>query len=241
MGCAYDPEMSIRRLILAGIALMAASLAQAQLVHVAFTQPDNLVIFTADSASVPWNLAAGTVDRLDLYYDPATATGDGAGGYTFADPSRNFWRLRVSGELGAFTVRRALTGLTVFDTGLTFTHLTDSPGPEFFDFTAGFAGTISVNLALPTTSLPPLLPPLEVGGTSFVFQAGQSFFPVPHLADAVGYGGFGEASLHLEGPLAPVPEPSTYAFAAMALMSATLMLRGRVDRRGLLRPVLRQR
>jgi hypothetical protein len=63
--------MNYPRSVLLVIALGAAAVspARAQLVHIEFSSPDNLAIFTANHASTPWNKTVGAVTQLDIYYD----------------------------------------------------------------------------------------------------------------------------------------------------------------------------
>jgi len=157
---------------------------------------------------VPWNLTGGTATRLDVFYDVDPATG----ALHFSDPSRNFWRIQVTAEgLGPFTVVRPLTNLWSDSEAniMGFTHLVT--GYESFVFEASFAPDGAGSFPLP---------PFKLDSIHIDLEAGKTFFDWPHMGRGYGVGGFNhyKAEIVTSTDLNPVPEPSTYALAALALL-----------------------
>ncbi len=205
-----------------GLAISVATPAHSQLVHLAFSESESWINFKADSVAIPWDLSGGTIDRLDVYYDLSSAVNDGDGAYTFSDPTRNVWRAVVqhAGELGTFEIIRPLTKLTVWEDSLMFEHrVDDGVAWEVAEFTLTFSGAGAQPYMLP-------VPPLQLGENHLFLQGGQSFFDVPHLAEAYGGASFDRATARFADRVDfyPVPEPSTYALGGAALAVASILL-----------------
>lgn len=223
--------------ILVGLAIaLAASVAQAYTVHFAFSEPgENKMTFLANpGAGAPWDNSTGVVTNFDVYYDPATATPNGFGEFTFHDPTKDFWSARIeTTDLGVFVVTRPLDIFRSSDHGFSFSRLEYVPGDtvELLDFDAVFAEQITANYELPGALLPalplPLTPHPDYFPPYFRLEGGMSFFPVDELELGYGYGHFNSGRAEIIGPIAPVPEPATYAFATSALLSLVLAFRHR--------------
>lgn len=196
--------------------------ARAQLVHLAFRDANSFVNFKADDINIPWNQTGGTITRLDIFYDLSTAVNDGEGNYTFNDPTRNVWRTEVrhDGELGTFEIIRPLKSLTVWEDSFMFIHnVDDGLVWEVAEFTLNYTGAGATPYMLP-------VPPLEVTQTHFFIHGTDSFFDVPHMGEAFGSASFAQATARFVDRVDfyPVPEPSTYALAGVALVFASILL-----------------
>lgn len=198
----------------------SGALVRGQLIHVAFTQPDNFVLVEPQPA--PSDIFSGEVARLDLFYNPTAAIDAGGGRFEFSHAADAFWRIRVPVEgLGTFTLTRPLTFLQIDPTSLSFEHTWSDPavGEEEFAFSASFAGAISPDGGLPRAALPPL----DIGDENLMFflRAERTFAESPDTLLLYGVGGFERATLQ------PIPEPSTYAFGALGLIALACWARRR--------------
>lgn len=216
--------MNLRAHLIGLLVLTAATspVVRAQLIHISFSKPDNVVILQAASPSIPWDIGLGQMTTMDLYFNPAAATDMGGGRFEFSDPSNAYWQARVPIEdVQTFVITRPLQFLQVNPTSFSFEHVTDDPelGLEEFYFDASFTGSIAAGEGLPTTPLPPLL--LDEEGDNFMFflRGSGSLFEMPGLVDAYGIGGFESATLR------PIPEPSTYAWGALGLIAVVVLAR----------------
>ncbi len=218
-----NPTGFLFRILLIGGALLGT--AHAQLVHLIGTQQldgGSGLIFRANDASIPWNHSGGFVSRLDLYYDPNDAIGS-EGYYTFSNPDRNVWRIKVHayGGLGDFELIRPVQSLSIFESGMVFEY----DGPDFVEFDVRFE--FASPLADPST----LIPPFEFSSASYFLQAGRTVFDIPNLAEAYGGAVFETAGGRLAQSVdfTPVPEPSAYAAGAVALLGLVLWHRRRAS------------
>ncbi len=216
-----NPTGFLFRLLLVGGALLGT--AHAQLVHLVGTQQlegGGGLIFRANDASIPWNHSGGFISRLDLYYDPSDAVGS-EGYYTFSNPDRNVWRIKVHayGGLGDFELTRPLQFMAFNETAVFFEY----DGPDFVEFDFRF------EFANPPADPSTLIPPFEFSSASYYLHAGRTVFDIPNLSE--GYGGavFENATGRLAQSVdfTPVPEPSTYAAGAVALVGLALWHRRR--------------
>ncbi len=216
-----NPTGFLIRILLLGGALLGT--AHAQLVHLIGTQQldgGSGLIFRANDASIPWNHAGGFISRLDLYYDVNDAIGS-EGYYSFSNPDRNVWRIKVHAYdgLGDFEIIRPLQTMMFSENRITFEY--DGPVFEEFDVTFEFAH--------PPADLSTLIPPFEFSSAYYYLHGGRTFFDIPNLSE--GYGGavFETVSGRLAQSVdfTPVPEPSTYAAGAVALLGLVLWHRRR--------------
>jgi hypothetical protein len=190
----------------------------AQLVHLAFDQSENSgMIFRATSADIPWNHSGGYVSRFDFWYDASDLT----------NPERNLWRARVHayGGLGDFEIIRPLQTILFGENSIEFEHSADGVHEEL-DFTVWLTGVTPPETGV---HVPPFTIDLE--HTSFYLSGGRTFFDIPNLSEGYGFTVFnrGTASVVDSIELYPVPEPSTYAACAAALLGL-VVLRARRQR-----------
>ncbi len=190
-----------------GGALAASSFAQ--LVHIAFTEGDyNNMVFRANDINVPWNHTGGYISRFDVWYDVNNPT----------DPTRNLWRANVFVyQLGNFEIIRPHDGPSFDGNYLTLIH--DQPAPyESMDLFIEVLDNVSPGPGLP-------VPPFSIGSQSLFLGGGQSFYPVPDFGEGYGNGAFGRATVREVDSvvLYPVPEPSTYGLAAIAVLGAAVV------------------
>ena len=202
-----------------GFALLAfggglLALAQAGPVHLRFTGGDNLLVFNADDGRVPWNPAGGMLTQLDVFYDAA-----------HPDAANNIWSIRVSSEIGHFTIERPLTNPNIDGGGLSFEYLRSEPGVyEDFEFSALFSVPPDWTGAQPQRQ-PILAPPGDYGpNNSWELVAGKSMFDVPHMHESFGAGSFTQ--------VIATPEPSTYGIlAGVAMLGLAVCRRSRLHPR----------
>lgn len=210
--------MNFRGYLLAALCLAgpALSSAVAQLIHVSVDAPDGHLLFKTDDASISWDHSAGFITQFDFTYNS-----DGKAGPL--DPGRNYWRIRVENpELGRnFVITKPLQSVEVWDQGLTFFYNNfENSAFEEFSLDLVFDSPIPTDGSLPKFPLPAL------GKTEYVesrmsLYVGNSFFHVPHLAEA--YGGIGIDSITVT--MTPIPEPSVYGLAALAIVGVAIGLR----------------
>lgn len=220
-----NPTGFLFRILLIGGALLGT--AHAQLVHLVGTQQldgGGGLIFRANDASIPWNHSGGFISRLDLYYDPNDAVPNDAyfeGYYNFSNPDRNVWRIQVHayGGLGDFEIIRPLQSMVFSETGVLFEY----DGPDFAEFDVRF------EFASPVADPSTLIPSFEFSSASYFLHAGRTFFDIPNLAEAYGGTIFETARGRIAQSVdfTPVPEPSTYAAGAVALLGLALWHRRR--------------
>ena len=213
--------------LLVALLLGAVSPARAELVHLSFSDWDGQFLWRADSGLVEWNHAIGTIPRLEIYYDPATATpiAPGSNTYRLGDVASNFWRFTVTGpEAGVkFTVSRPLESINYTDLGdgrseLSFEHYTVTPEYGALTFFTRFR-TPDFTDSLPS-------PPADFDESSIYSISGDSdWFPYPRMGEGYGYGRFDSSTAEVV-PLTPVPEPGVYGLAG-AGMILMVLLRGR--------------
>jgi hypothetical protein len=186
-----------------------ALVASAAPVHLRFTNSTGGLAFNADSASVPWNPAGGHLTELNFYYDAA-----------HPGPGSNYWSVRVDSELGGFTIKRPFTTLYLLDpTSLSFEYYSFAPGIfEEFNFSASFAAPLDLSGSLPPRQ-PVLAAPVFGGPVFWQIDGGSSFFPVPHMGEGFGAGGF--------QTVVATPEPATYAIGGLMLLAGAVWLRCR--------------
>lgn len=207
-------------IIVFGGALLGS--ARAQLVHISATNPSEGVsglIFRANSALIPWNHTGGYISRLDLYYDANDAVGS-EGYYSFSNPDRNVWRIKVHAYgLGDFEIIRPLQSVMAGESRMTFEYA----GEVFEEFDLTFT------FAEPFTGLGLPVPPLEFSDVSYYLAGGRTFFDVPDLSEGYGGGTFDSVNARWAQAVdfTPVPEPSTYAAGAVLLLSLALWQRRR--------------
>jgi hypothetical protein len=193
--------------------------AHAQLVHLTFSEPGGggQMLFHATSGLIPWDPAAGMVTKIEVFFDPSTATSRYHDGYfEFSDPSRNFWRAEVETfdlpGIPHFTLVEPLDTIYRGDTVLEIS----TSGAEHdghLEFSARLGMPTFDTTGLP---VPPLDRTLDSGEAVFTLSFGRDVLPVPDLAWAEGYGGFHHFTAEVI-PFTPVPEPATYAAGAVVL------------------------
>jgi hypothetical protein len=210
--------MNFRGSFLAALCLAGPALSTvvAQLIHISVDMPDGHLLFKADDASIPWNTSAGFITQLDFMYDSQAHVGA-------LDPGRNTWRMRVENpDLGQnFVITRPFQTVTAFDQGLTFEYFhTKNNVFEQVGLTLVFDSPIPTDGSLPKFPLP-ALGTTEFSQSQFNFFSGNSLFQVPHLAET--YGSVGIQSITVT--MTPVPEPSVYGLAALALVGAAIGVR----------------
>jgi hypothetical protein len=210
--------MNFRGFVLGALSLAgsAVSPAVAQLIHVSVDMPDGGLIFKTDDASIPWNQSVGFITQFDFTFNSQEKAGA-------LDPGRNYWRMRVeNSSLGRnFVITKPLQTVTAWDQGLTFSYSNfEHNAFEEFDLLMVFDSPIATDGSLPKFPLPAL------GATEFTQSgmslfAGRSLFNVPHLTEA--YGGIGINSVTVT--MTPIPEPSVYGLAALAVAGVAIGLR----------------
>ena len=215
--------MNFRGLLLSVLALISPMLpsAVAQLIHVSVNNPDGHLLFKTDDASIPWNTSGGFITQLDFTFNSAERVGD-------LDPGRNYWRVRVENpELGKnFTITQPFQSVTAWEQGLVFEYL-KSTDKIYLDVELQlvFDSPIPTDGSLPQFPLPEL-GTTEFSESYFSFWSGNWPFNVPHLAEA--YGGTGIQSITVT--MTPIPEPSVYGLAAVAVIGGAIGLRRRFRR-----------
>jgi len=212
--------MNFREILLAAFCVAGPVItpAAAQLVHVSVDSPDALLLFKANRADIPWNQSGGFVRQLDFTYNSQEEIGA-------LDPGRNYWRMRVENpELGrSFTLTRPFHNVLAWEQGLVFEYFVSTSSLyEMMELTLVFDEVISPEGRLPQPPLPAL------GATEYVqprfrFHSGNSMFGVPYLAEAYGGGGISSIST----TMTPIPEPSAFAFAGLALIGWAIGMRQR--------------
>jgi hypothetical protein len=215
--------MNLRFLLLAAFAFIgsASTPVFAQLIHVSYDDPHDLLLFKSDDASIGWNASGGFITQIEFTYDSNARVGA-------LDPGRNFWRMRVENpEMGRnFTITLPLLSATTYEHSVSFAHYNLVPN-RFLDveFFLNFDSPIPNDGSLPKFPLPELAE-TEYTHSSFSFRSGNFPFNVDHLAEA--YGLIDIKSINVT--MTPIPEPSTYAFAALALVGVAIGLRSRATR-----------
>lgn len=224
------------------IAAVAATIsaACAETVHFSFSEAVGEVTIVANpQTNAPWRETKGTLTAFDIYYDPATVTGNYYSDFYFNDPARSFWRARIeSEELGSFVITRPLEVLRVGEFSLQLSVLTYPPNAsvELLDFDAIFTeritpawwqlpGPLLPDRLTTLTAHPDYIPPY------WHLEGGRTFFDVPELANAYGSGHFELSQVEVLGRVSPVPESSTFAAAAGTLLGALLLGRIALRRR----------
>jgi len=188
--------------------------AQAQLVHLSFKDSDGLFIFRADSGLIPWDHTIGDVSKFDIFYDPAADLS------LPLDPAKNVWRAVVTSSLGNFEVVRPIQYITLSADSMEFQYNGVAPlAYGVMDF--------SINYAASHADSPLPVPPIDLGESNLYLSGGLDFFNIPHLGEGYGYAGFSSATAETASSVdfTPVPEPSTYALGAVALLGLVLWKR----------------
>lgn len=215
--------MNFRRFFFAALCLAGPTLSPvvAQLIHISVDMPDGFLLFKTDDASIPWNTSAGFITQLDFTYDSQAHVGE-------LDPGRNTWHMRVENPaLGQnFEFTRPFERVWTFDQGLTFEYAIHEIN-AFAEATL----TLVFDSPIPTDGSLPKFPLPELGSTDFPvfrqshfgFYGTNSVFHVPHLAEA--YGGSDIRSITVT--MTPIPEPSIYGLAALAVAGAAIVARRR--------------
>jgi len=220
--CYLASMNSLRRYLVVGLLCgLIATPAVGQLVHLSFTEPNGDLMFRANHVSVPWNLTGGAMTRLDIFYDVEQQKGE----VQNRDPSRNFWRAKVETYgIGSFEIVRPLQrfgpapyeGPPGGSNTLWLTHFDDVDKYEQFEFSVQFTDTDPSELPVP---------PFVLGHNSFSLEAGSTFFDVPRMGWGYGNAGFNVATAAIVPypDFRPIPEPVTYAWAALALLGAAVI------------------
>jgi len=212
--------MNFRGLLLTALGLTGPALspAVAQLIHISVNNPDGHLLFKTDDASIPWNQSAGFITQLDFTFNSQEKVG------VPLDPGKNYWRMRVENpELGRnFTITQPFHSVTTWEQGMVFETDTSTPFLEA-ELTLVFDSLIPTDGSLPQFPLP-ALGNTDISQSQFFFWSGNSPFNVPHLAEA--YGGVGIQSMTVT-TMTPIPEPSVYGLAALAVLGAAIGLRRR--------------
>lgn len=196
------------------IAALFASSASAQLVHLSATNGQISGMIYADTAGHPFDRHSWSSPLdFDLFYNASTPfipdfPGSDGGSFLF-DPAKNFFRATFTIEtLGTFTIKAPITEgwfiaeSTLYLSGgwngdIQFAVVTDRPEREILEFP---------------------FPPLDESGSSQIWLSSLSgLLEVPHLSFERTIGGFGQLTSEIV-PMTPVPEPSTYALAGMAVV-----------------------
>jgi len=222
-GKCYLPRMnSLSRLVVLGLlGGLIVTPAVGQLVHLSFSEPNGYLTFRADHASVSWNLTEGAMTRLDIFYDVEQQKGE----VQNRDPSRNFWRAKVETYgIGSFEIVRPIMRLGTAEyegppggtNTLWLNHYDDVGKYEQFEFSLQFTDTDPSELPVP---------PFVLGHNSFSLEAGRTFFDVPRMGWGYGNAGFNVATAAIVPypDFRPIPEPATYAWAALALLGAAVV------------------
>jgi len=199
-------------LVIFGAAVLTS--AQAQLVHLSFKDPEGLFLFRANSALIPWDHTTGDVSKFDIFYDPAADLS------VPLDPAKNVWRAIVTSSLGNFEVVRPIQSITDSGNYLEFQYNSEPPlGYGLMDFSVSYTASHA------DSSLP--VPPIDLGESNLYLSGGLDFFNIPHLGEGYGYAGFSSATAETASSVdfTPVPEPSTYALGAVALLGLVLWKR----------------
>ena len=178
----------------------------------------------------PGTNASGVMTAFDIYYDRAAAHLEGGSDFSFSDPANSFWRARIdSVELGSFVITRPLV-LRTGTSALQISFKDFRPGvSELLDFDAIFLERIAGGQPplLPGPLLPDrlttLTPDPDYLPPFWHLEGRTTFFDVPDLGHAAGYGTFGVSQVEVLGRISPVPEPSTFAAAAGTLLGALVM------------------
>jgi len=212
--------MNFRALLFTALCLAGPALspAVAQLIHISVDNPEGFLRFKTDDASIPWNTSGGFITQLDLTYNSQEKVGA-------LDPGRNYWRMRVENpSLGRnFTITQPFHWVNASEQALVFATYTSTP--TMFveaELRLVFDSSIPTDGSLPQFPLPPL-GTTEYTESQFRFWSGHEPFNVPHLAET-----YGEADIEsITVTMTPIPEPSVYGLAALAMMGVAVGLRRR--------------
>jgi hypothetical protein len=196
-------------------AVLTVSPGRAQLVHVSFTESrSDDMIFRANSPEIPWNNSGGFMSRFDLWYDVTDSK----------NPSRNIWRASIHAhELGDFEIVRSHETLEFNDLYLMLQLWPDTwPAPESFELLDLVIELYEADV--PEQGLP--VPPFRVNAYGLSLSGGRSYIDVPDLAGFSGSGVFNQSSVSVVQSieLTPVPEASTYAWGAIALLGIAVVI-----------------
>jgi hypothetical protein len=214
--------MKLRGLLLAALysAGMPVAPALAQLVHISVNNPEGHLLFKTDDASISWNTSAGFITQLDFTFDSQARAGA-------LNPARNFGHMRVENPaLGrVFNITLPFQWASVSDQSLLLQCYISKPG-VFIDseFSLVFDSPVADDGTLPDFPLPGL-GVTEYSRSTFDFWSGNAPFHVRHLAEAYGIMDIESVTV----TLVPIPEPSTYALAGLALLGAVIALRRRLS------------
>jgi len=209
--------MNFRSILLAALCLAGPSLAPAvaQLIHISVNNPDDGLLFKADDGSLLWNTSTGYITQLEFTYDSQAHVGA-------LDPGRNGWKMRVENPtLGRnFTIQGAFQRVSTGEQNVLFEY---SRPNEDVELNLVFDSLIPTDGTLPQFPLP-ALGSTEYTHSNFRFFSGNTLFHVPHLAEA--YGGVGNIQ-SITVWMTPIPEPSVYGLAALAMVGAAVVVRKR--------------
>jgi hypothetical protein len=205
--------------ILSGVGLIAAlsaSSASAQLIHLSATDGEIGGTVYADTAGHPYDRYSWSSPmQFDLYYDSSTppipiSPGQPGHDYHF-DPAKTFFRATFTvGTLGTFTIKAPIGG------GI---------GSESSLYLAGnWDGHIYLTTTTersPEDFLKFPFPPLDERESYIRLGSLAGLLDVPHLSFENMTGEFGQFTSEIV-PMTPVPEPSTYALAGVAVVLAAV-------------------
>lgn len=222
-----------RTLFLAGLLVSTATLASAQLVHVV-VQGTVVQKFGGESWWAAEGTGEGALARLDLHYDASTPAqpviaGDPYATYLPTDTSSNRWRL----QFGTLDITGPLQSLAVSNSTL-WAEFFDIATLSAVELEAMFASDPSPGFQLPVPPFPALAPRSPAAGetgytSTFTFDT-QSGWELEPGSIVVGIDSLTATAVGVP-PSAAIPEPSTYALFAGAVLAAGVIMRRRRTRK----------
>ena len=202
----------LKALAVVGFFVGAMASSQAQIVHLKL---ETTAWFRGEYVNTDILFYPGTPLSIDIYYEADLPDVDPTGEYGVFDTpknGRNGFRLEVAG----LTIQRSLDRIYRWgDTSLLF--ITHPDGFEYGEFMISFWGELGSPHELPIGGFPPLSP---VAYTSYFFVGPDIGGNTgPNAAQNFGEIRFGPEFTSLTVEIVPVPEPSAYGAAALALLA----------------------